>query len=253
MSLEINYLTNLTLFSIDKMPWEILHSGVDLAQNHMDKDQKLLQEISSIGHPLLHFYDWMGPSATYGYFIDPLNFLRADGIEKLGLQLARRPTGGGIVFHWTDLTFSVLIPASHPAYSLNTLDNYAYVNKKVIQAIHQFRKGIQATLLSSETKPLDVASGNFCMAKPTIYDVMVEGKKVGGAAQRRTKSGFLHQGTISIAMPEETDLRAVLKQETYVLEAMKNQSYVLMTSKVTSHQLEEVRDELRHLLKLAFL
>jgi lipoate-protein ligase A len=48
------------------------------------------------------------------------------------------------------------------------------------------------------------------MAKPTKYDVMWEGKKVGGGAQRRTKYGFLHQGTISLGRPDEEFLSGIL-------------------------------------------
>lgn len=231
------------------MKWTVLHQGVDTAQNHMDMDQKLLKEISTLGHPLLRFYDWKGPCATYGYFIDPLHYLEPDGIKKIGLTLGRRPTGGGVVFHLTDLAFSVLVPAAHLAYSVNTLENYAFINTHVVRAVQGFTKKIAPTLLQKESQPLDEASRNFCMAKPTIYDVMIEGKKIGGAAQRRTRDGFLHQGTISIAMPEEALLRTVLKTGTQVMEAMKEHSYVLADEK----QLKETRAELRRLLELEFL
>lgn len=234
------------------MHWEVLHSGLCNAQHNMDMDQKLLQEISCLGHPLLRFYDWDGPSATYGYFIDPLNYLDLQGIKELGLKLGRRPTGGGIVFHLTDMAFSVLVPASHPAYSMNTLENYAFVNKHVARAVVNFKKGILTSLLPAEEKSLDVVCGHFCMAKPTIYDVMVDGKKVGGAAQRRTRDGFLHQGTISITIPEEAFLRTALKPGTQVLEAMKSHSYMLMESAPNPQQLKEARQELRRLLTLEF-
>lgn len=234
------------------MKWKILHSDVDSAQHNMDMDQKLLQGISGMGCPLLRFYDWEGPSATYGYFINPLNYLDPKGIEKLGLQLGRRPTGGGIVFHLTDLAFSVIVPASHSAYSMNTLENYAFINRQVARAVVKFKKEAMAILLQAENKTKDVASDHFCMAKPTIYDVMVEGKKVGGAAQRRTRGGFLHQGTISISMPEDTFLETVLKPGTQVLEAMRSHSYMLMASRPNTQQLKEAREELRRLLTLEF-
>lgn len=230
------------------MEWKVLHSGVGSAQHHMDIDQELLQDISSMKQPLLRFYDWDGPSATYGYFIDPMNFLDFTSIEKLGLKLGRRPTGGGIVFHLTDLAFSVLVPASHPAYSINTLENYAFVNKHVARAVLKFKKDMAVTLLSSEEKQPDGSCKHFCMAKPTIYDVMAEGKKVGGAAQRRTRDGFLHQGTISIAPPEEAFLKAALKDGTQVIDAMVRHSYVLTDSR----QLKESREELRRLLAHEF-
>ena len=50
----------------------------------------------------------------------------------------------------------------------------------------------------------------FCMAKPTIYDVVYQGRKIAGAAQRRRKNGYLHQGTISLAFPQMGLLNEVL-------------------------------------------
>ena len=59
--------------------------------------------------PLLHLYQWDGPSATYGYFIDPSKYLDLNKLRQHHVALARRPTGGGIVFHIWDLAFSFLI------------------------------------------------------------------------------------------------------------------------------------------------
>lgn len=235
------------------MKWEVLFSGMGSAQHHMDIDHSLLQDISNIGHPILRFYDWEGPCATYGYFIKPMDYLNPSGIEKWGLKLGRRPTGGGIVFHLTDLAFSVLVPAAHPAYSRNTLENYSFVNKHVARAMVSFKKGLTPTLLQAEEKPVDVVCRHFCMAKPTIYDVMIDGKKVGGAAQRQTREGFLHQGTISITMPEEAFLAQVLKPDTEVLEAMKSHSYMFMEDISHAKQINEIRRQLQQLLIAEFL
>lgn len=232
------------------MKWKVLDSGSHHPQYNMDLDQKLLTEISLSESPLVHFYDWEKPSLTHGYFINPSQYLTAKGLESWGIQMGRRPTGGGIVFHLTDLAFSVLIPASHPNYSINTLDNYAFVNQRVAQAILQFKKEINVTFLQTETAPMDPSSRHFCMAKPTIYDVMIEGKKVGGAAQRRTRQGFLHQGTISLAPLPEKFLHSVLKSHT-VLQEMKSHSYMLI-DELNDRDLQAVRGELRHLLVKEF-
>ena len=64
------------------------------------------------------------------------------------------------------------------------------------------------------------------MADPTVYDVMVDGKKVVGGAQRRTKHGFLHQGSISLGVPDLHFLRSVLKNAA-VADLMRENSYPL--------------------------
>lgn len=206
------------------MNWTILRGSTLSAVDNMARDVSLLEEST---RPTLHFYDWNGPSATYGYFIQPENHLNIAGVKEANLQLARRPTGGGIIFHLYDLAFSVWIPASHSAYSLNTLDNYAYVNTRVGKAIHQF-SGQKSSLLSREEIPADKSCNFFCMAKPTKYDVILNGRKVGGGAQRRTKRGFLHQGSINLALPDEAFLRSVLLPKTCVLDAMSKHSCLLL-------------------------
>ena len=74
-------------------------------------------------------------------------------LEASGLHLARRPTGGGIIFHLTDFAFSVLIPANHPSFSQNTLENYALVNRPVAFAISEIAPsppGLHSAFLCSK-------------------------------------------------------------------------------------------------------
>jgi len=231
------------------MPWQIIRSGCSQASANMKRDYELLEQLQSTNDPIYHEYEWEGPSATYGHFIKPFDFLNAEAVVKHQLNLAKRPTGGGIVFHLSDLAFSVLLPASHPAYSLNTLANYAFVNRIVSQSISCFL-GEKASpeLLPHEPTPMDAACQHFCMAKPTKYDVMLNDRKVGGGAQRRTKYGYLHQGTIALAMPKEDYLQEILQPDTCVLAAMKKHSFLLLDSTYSIKQLTEARQELKALL-----
>ncbi|MCP5469480.1 MAG: hypothetical protein H7A36_03125 [Chlamydiales bacterium] len=209
------------------MECDIIDTGMRTARENMELDRALLGDLEHTPVIILHLYEWERPSATYGHFIKPEEYLK-----ESDLDLAQRPTGGGIVFHTTDFAFSVLVPKSHPAFSENTLENYAFVNNKVIEALGG------GELLPVEPEPLDEASKSFCMAKPTKYDVMMEGRKVGGAAQRRTKHGYLHQGTIFLERPSDAFLDSVLLEGTRVREGMAQNSYPLKLTK------EEVKQRL---------
>lgn len=233
------------------MSWKLIDTGKRRAAENMELDAALLMDLEHEDKPILHLYDWEGDAATYGHFIDPENFLNMAGVAQHRLDLAKRPTGGGIIFHNCDLAFSVLVPASSPQFSLNPLDNYAFVNNRVIWAIEQMIN-LSAELLPSEPPPLDEHCRSFCMAKPTKYDVMVQGKKVGGAAQRKTRHGFLHQGSISIGFLPEVYLREVLAKETQVLEGMRQNSFALLGTAWTQSELQDARAQLRELLKQAF-
>lgn len=223
--------------------WLILDTGVSSAKCNMELDAKLLNELDPTScNPILHLYEWEAPSTTYGHFIDPSAHFSKEAFCAEGGQLAKRPTGGGVIFHVTDWAFSVLVPASHKAYSANILDNYAFVNHLVMELISRFvGHSVAPSLLPNEPKPTDCHSVHFCMAKPTKYDVMVEGRKVGGGAQRRTKSGFLHQGTISLALPSDEFLERVLLPNTFVHQAMLENSYPLLAEVSSAKELEDAR------------
>src|SRR4029078_7336771 len=101
--------------------WHIIDTGEKSAEENMRLDADLLERAAEWAYPILHLYEWAAPSATFGHFIDPGQFLNLDRVIQKGLQLARRPTGGGIIFHLWDMAFSVLVPSHLPEFSLNTL------------------------------------------------------------------------------------------------------------------------------------
>lgn len=183
------------------MKWQIVNTGKAGAQQIMDLDHVLLKELTPDSNPILHFYEWQGPTITYGYFLKPADHLTVVATNEF--ELARRPTGGGFVFHVHDFSFSILIPASHPQFSTKTEQNYLWINQLILKALQAYVQ-TPLNLISNDMKE---HIPNFCMAQPVKYDIMVNGKKVAGGAQRRTKNGFLHQGTIAclpVVLPYET-------------------------------------------------
>lgn len=210
-------------------------------------DAELLEALEQ---PTLHLYTWHRPSITYGYFIKPDEHLNLDYLAKAGIDWARRPTGGGIVFHTHDLAFSLLLPKDHPACGDNTLERYHWVNRRVLRAI-------EAAIESGRQKGADLCTiepdepkemGAFCMARPTHYDVMWRGGKVGGAAQRKKPRGLLHQGTICLQRVPKKLLEGALCNPK-VAEAMERWSAPI----AQSTNLEAARHAMREELKKQFL
>jgi len=227
--------------------WNILDTGVHTAEENMRLDRELLETLDPYALPILHFYEWERDSATYGHFTDPSQFLDLHEAKRRGLELAKRPTGGGIVFHIWDFAFSVLIPAEHPQFSPNTLDNYGFVNNAVLSAVSAFLSGRPPLEIIKEDLPAaDPSCQRFCMAQPTKYDVVLHGKKIAGAAQRKTKKGFLHQGTIALKVPPREYLEAVLLPHSKVLEAIEARTFPLIQSE---EDIEKARQELKSLLQ----
>ena len=222
----------------------VLDTGINSAETNMRLDEKLLEDLAE---PTLHLYQWARPSATYGYFIRPEKHLDLRKAELRHLDLAKRPTGGGIVFHIWDLAFSFLLPSSHPAFSLGTLDNYKFVNRAVLEVIQTFF-ALSGELIVADVPSLGEGCRNFCMASPTQYDVVYNGTKIAGAAQRKRKQGYLHQGTISLAYPQIDLLEDVLLSKKDVLQAMQSYTFAPLGRLCKPAQLQKIRKELEKLL-----
>ena len=229
---------------------KIIDNKILSAQKNMEKDLDLLINCDLEKKPILHFHIWEKPSLTYGYFADIEKLIDKNVAEKEGLDLGKRPTGGGVLFHIWDLSFGFVLPKEDKRFSKNVLTNYGFVNKIVVDAINSFlnQKGIidfKIEFLKEEKKRNKL--NNFCMALPTMYDVLINGKKVVGAAQRQKNQGFLHQGTISLIKPDEKLLKKVLKDER-ILDAFYDSSFYLFDD----FNIEDIKKE-KELLKKALI
>jgi lipoate-protein ligase A len=231
------------------MGWTILETEAASAEENMELDARLLEELSGHENPILHLYEWERPSVTYGHFVRPDELLDSGEARKRGIDLAKRPTGGGVVFHLWDLAFSVLVPAKSSLFSTNTLDNYNLVNRVVKEVVKELTGMTEMNLTPDDAPFADQNCTFFCMARPTKYDVMLAGKKIAGAAQRKTKDGFLHQGTIALISPDIELLNAVLPSAA-VREAMVKTTFPLLPH---PNDLKQGRQKLCELLKKHFI
>lgn len=223
-----------------KIDWNIIHSGSLTAKENMQMDGDLLAQLATNPKHTLRFYDWKNPSLTYGHFIHPEDHLNLAAAEQLGVDIARRPTGGGVISHFTDMTFSIFVPKDSPYYTTDTLTNYCFVNQRIKNALEITAR--QELNLLEENVQETTSLGRFCMAKPTVLDVMCGEMKVSGGAQRRTRHGFLHQGTISLTPPNWEWLRKIILSKE-VVDQMQVKSYYL--SHVSKETIKEaIRENL---------
>jgi lipoate-protein ligase A len=167
-------------------PWYLWQSGAHSPADNMAYDEALLLVLPRIGKPVLRFYSWREPAATFGYsqayaVVSRLTQLR---------PLIRRPTGGGLVPHAGDWTYSLFFPPADPWCAIPAVASYQRVHEWIRAAFA--RLGTEVTLSAIRHK----SSPGECFVGAERFDVLWQGTKVAGAAQRRTRDGLLIQGSV---------------------------------------------------------
>lgn len=166
--------------------WLLLRTGARSAAENMAVDDLLLESITQIGAPVLRFYSWAEPAASFGYSqayheIAQLTPLR---------PLVRRPTGGGLVPHDADWTYSLIFPPAAPWYSLKAVESYERVHAWI-------RAGFERIGVATELSPASRHEGpRQCFVGAEQFDLLWRDQKIAGAAQRRNRHGLLIQGSI---------------------------------------------------------
>lgn len=113
------------------------------------------------------------------------------------VPLVRRCTGGGLVSHLEDWTFAIVIPAAHPLFKADTNEAYSVVHQAMQECLH--RQKLPVELVPHPETPRAFKSPDQCEHHAEPHDLVLksDGRKVAGAAQRRTKHGLLLEGYIS--------------------------------------------------------
>ena len=152
----------------------------------MALDEALMESAPQLAHPVLRFYGWTEPAATFGY---SQKYSEAAALTSLR-PLVRRPTGGGLVPHDADWTYSLIFPPRHFWYRLKAVESYLRLHEWIGAAFAQLN--VPATLAPSSQKEIP----GQCFAGAEKSDLLWRGRKIAGAAQRRARTGLLIQGSV---------------------------------------------------------
>ena len=161
---------------------------------NMALDQLLLEMDGDV--PILRVYDWSHSTVSYGYF-HTLVSAQQSFAPECGEDLCyiRRWTGGGVVDHRVDVTYTLIIPRSEKVSRSRGGESYRLIHTELAGAMEGMGQAVQ----------LEEASfggpGVSCFTNPVPYDLCdLTGVKVAGAGQRRSRYGLLHQGSVIPSM-----------------------------------------------------
>ena len=152
----------------------------------MALDEALLRAVSK---PTLRIYRWNSPWVSFGYFQEIGRVYESFP----GFPVVRRWTGGGMVSHGEDLTFSLAIPTGEKVSKESPTTLYKKIHGALALLIRS-RLPLPVQLAGSQ----DLRPGLLCFQAPVNDDLLILGKKVLGGAIRRSGGGVLYQGSLRI-------------------------------------------------------
>lgn len=171
------------------MPLDILPFRTASAAENMAMDFLLLRRYPQ-PHARFRHYEWHRPSFTFGYS-QKIAFVceQLAGQADESLDLCRRPTGGGIVDHREDWTYSLIIPRGHPLEEARATESYREIHITLTAALQ--KQGVAAEVKPECEPPEDgqtCGPSGVCFQRAERYDVVHSrsGEKIaGGCAETK--------------------------------------------------------------------
>jgi len=196
------------------MRWRIVKSGkLSPAENMAIDEAVMLGVIAGKSEPTIRFYDWNPPTLSFGYhqkFKDEIDEREA---EKFGFGFIRRPTGGRLVLHNNEVTYSVISPLKERLAG-NITETYSQISLALAKGMHligievEFEKGNLSSHYQRE-------AANPCFTSSSRFELSYGRKKIVGSAQTRKENVLLQHGSILLNFNQ--------KQVAYILPNLSSQ------------------------------
>jgi lipoate-protein ligase A len=182
------------------------------AAANMQKDTAIFRahEARAAENIHLRFYSWDKPAVTLGYAQKPAKIIDPKKAETLGVEIASRLTGGGLVLHQSnELTYSLVAPLA--VLPDGIIPSCNFISEIFIKALQKI--GVQAELAARDKlfvgdERLTARAGfdgeyerDICFARPAKYEVVCGGRKLLGSAQKRGRHSLLQQGSLALEPP----------------------------------------------------
>lgn len=179
--------------------WNFINTGSQDPYYNMAMDEALLNFVSR-GEidPVIRFYTWNPATLSIGYFQRLQKEIDIEKVNEKGFGLVRRQTGGRGVLHDKELTYSVIVPESHPNMPSTITEAYRVISQGLLEGFKNlgFETYFAVPRSKEEREKLKQPRSSVCFDAPSWYELVVEGRKIAGSAQTRQKSVILQHGSI---------------------------------------------------------
>ena len=172
----------------------------------MDRDMALIRGAEG-GYSLACIYEWARPAVSVPRSFQGGNVYMAV-LDRAGIEFIKRPTGGGILVHGFDLSFSVAVPRTGIWDGLGIEEAGKKLAEPVVKAL--IGCGFKASFRGDAgDKGGKVAV--LCANQKSPLDIMISGNKVGAFAQRRTAKALFQHGSILVKVIPDGIQNAILE------------------------------------------
>ena len=179
--------------------WNFINTGSQDPYYNMAMDEALLNFVSR-GEidPVIRFYTWNPATLSIGYFQRLQKEIDIEKVNENGFGLVRRQTGGRGVLHDKELTYSVIVPESHPNMPSTITEAYRVISQGLLEGFKNlgFETYFAVPRSKEEREKLKQPRSSVCFDAPSWYELVVEGRKIAGSAQTRQKGVILQHGSI---------------------------------------------------------
>ncbi len=177
------------------MKWRFLISGKLNSAENMAIDEAIFNCVQAgLSLPTVRFYDWESSTVSCGYNQEVAKEVDLLALKKHGFDFVRRPTGGRLVLHDNEVTYSVISPATGRL-SGNVTESYSEISKALAKGMELMGIGVdfEKGILSSEHQR---QTANPCFTSSSRYELSYQRKKIVGSAQVRKNNCLLQHGSI---------------------------------------------------------
>jgi lipoate-protein ligase A len=170
--------------------WRLLRDGAADGPWNMGVDEALLASAAHGGPPSLRLYGWRGPWLSLGYGQQLLPERRR-ACEAVGVGVVQRATGGLAVLHGADLTYCVAAPEG--VLPRDLAGSYGLLAGALLEGLR--RLGVTARCVARSQA---VGESFDCFASSGLHEIVTEGGKLCGSAQRRVRGAVLQHGSLRL-------------------------------------------------------
>jgi len=172
--------------------WRLLLTPPADGAYNMALDEALMDHARGSTEWVLRVYGWSAPTLSFGRNQRVRGTYLPEQLDRDGIAVVRRPTGGRAILHWREVTYSVVAPVEAAG---DLRESYAQINRLLLAGLAAL--GVRANVVESTARHESLSTAP-CFDHPSVGELVVHDHKLVGSAQWRAEGALLQHGSILV-------------------------------------------------------